>query len=718
MSLNKKTASVILTIIMLFSFCACSKSTGKIVKFENGKQVTVSPKYAGKKYHVTNPNKLELVSKSGLVEMYIDKQTYSTVIKETSLENVWYSLPLNEDKVSSILNVNVTKDDILYKLNSQDNSVAFGKVNFKKKDNGIWVTYTLCDKAKNPNVSVPITVRYTLTDGSLYVDVRLSKIADNKEYKIENIELLKYFGATDNNSSGDFILAPDGCGAKINTSIKTKDKNFEYKIYNQDYSASDKKIANSVVPAFGVKTGKGAFGAIIRKGDSLATVCVTKAKNGKYNLAYPNFNITPTKIIDGRRGKKKYIAKQSFNGEISVCYRFLSGKSATYSGIAAVCREQLIRDAVLSTKVVKETDTCPVNVTFIGAKKGGTFFGDNETTFEEALSMTELLKAKGVDDCNILYSAALTRGLGQANIKDSTLIGKLGSKKELNEFLEYATTQEFGVYLDTNILAMKGGSCARDINGKKSRAGIKNPLFSYFEPKDYSRYLVKLENLEDNVNNFLTDMREVPFSGYCVSDAGAIIYSDFSSDLVTREETKNIIANQVISMSTNKKTMTKTGNFYMLKNIDVVHDIPMSTSYKENNYYDSIPFIQMILHGMIEYSGAPVNLQESYKDSVLKSIEYGALLSYDLTFDDFADKKGKNSLCYENWMSKITEGYNTYNIIFSDIRDSKISNHYEPVKDLTCTLFDNGSYIYVNHSNKDITYNNLVIKAKNYLRVN
>lgn len=713
MSLYKKTASIILSIIMLFLFCSCSNSTSEKIKTTNGKEKIVEPKYMGKDYHVTKKDNLELISKSGLVQLFFDKKNYSVSVLETSLQNTWGTLPTNEAKDSSAVEIIATKNSKTYKLNSQDNSVAFGTVKTKKIKNGIEVTYKLSDKAKKPNITIPMTVKYVLVDGSLHVTVNCSKYVNRRDFKINTISLLKYFGANNKPVDGDFLLVPDGCGAKINTNIPTKNKDYNYRIYNQDYSVDSKGKTNSIVPTFGMKSGNGAFGAIIRKGDALATV---NAKKSKFNCVYPIFEITPSKV----EKNKKYISKESYGGDLSVCYRFLSGTNANYSSIAAVCREQLIRDAVLSTKMVKETETCPINVNLIAVSKSGAFYKDIKTSYEEAMVITQLLKAKGINDLNILYRGALTKGLGQSNIKDSSLIGKLGSRTELKELLQYAATQEFKMFLDTNILLMKGGSSAKDLRNKNSKIEVVNPLNKFFSPNSYGRYLVTPQKLEKNVNNFLTDMREIPFSGYCISDAGSILYSDFDGKYTSREETKKIISDQIISMSTNKNTMTQNGNFYTLKNVDVVENIPLETSYKENKSYEKIPFVQMILHGMIEYSGSPINLEKNYNDYLLKSIEYGALLSYNITFDEL-DKKGKGdsiSLCYEDWAGKMSREYEKYNKLFKDLRDSKMTDHYYPVPNLSCTLYDDGSYIYVNHSNKDISYNNLTIKAKNYLRVN
>ncbi|MEG1437450.1 MAG: DUF5696 domain-containing protein [Oscillospiraceae bacterium] len=719
MAFYKRIAYGLLSVIILLSLTACG-SSGETYKFKNGDQRVIEPKNEGLNYHQSSEKSLEPICSSGLVEMYFDKSSYSVVIKETSKGNMWYSIPTEGVDDAAVITLDISHDGSVYKLNSQDNSLAFGKAKYEKKKDGVHVSYTLCEKKNNPKISIPVTVKYTLKDGSFFVDINCDKLDSNKVDKVEKLELLKYFGATKAVQDGDFMLLPDGCGAKINTAVSTKSQSYNVKIYGEDYASANSVKHSGVVPAFGVKSGTAAFGAVIRSGDSISSVVATKAAQGKFNTIGTKFSITPTsEIIDGDKTEKT-VSDKSYNGNLSVCYRFLAGSNATYSGIASVCREQLIRDAVLSTKTVEETGSYPINISFVGEAKYGSIKRNKLTNFEQAQDIVELLKAKGINNLNLRYSGAFSGGTGQSNLKSASLLGGLGSKKEINSLYDYMTTQGFGMFLDINMLTMDSGSRAEDIRNKKVKVELQNDIKKYLGPETYERNLIKPDKLEKNVVQFLTNTRGLSCSGFCINDAGSILYSDFSGDYVSREKIKSVIQEQIVSLSTNTQTMAKTGNFFMLKNIDYVVDIPMDTTYKQSQSYECIPFIQMILHGMIEYSGEPVNLAQNYTKSFLKSIEYGNVLAFEMAFEDLParDKKSDASnLCYEQWASKASEGYKVFNDLFADLRDARMTNHYIAAENLSCTVYDNDSYIYVNYSPNDITYNNLVIKANSYLRV-
>ena len=70
----------------------------------------------------------------------------------------------------------------------------------------------------------------------------------------------------------------------------------------------------------------------------------------------------------------------------------------------------------------------------------------------------------------------------------------------------------------------------------------------------------------------------------------------------------------------------------MLKNADAVADLPSETAYPQEKNYFAVPFLQMVLHGIVEYAHAPANTSENTETAVLRALEYGALPSYNWSF--------------------------------------------------------------------------------------
>ena len=321
---------------------------------------------------------------SGLIELLVDPETNSFAVRETTQNQLFTALPLlsktaDGEKLvtdASMVSLKIIGGTDIYYLNSQDNSVAYGKASYISADNGITFIFDIfaneetAEKSsyEKTDIGFNVTVSAILKDGSMTVTCTSSNITGNPDAYIEDIELLNYFGAYNDTREGDFLLVPDGCGAIIKTSIY--DESFEslsFDIYGSDPSVnSDDESESAIVPAFGIKHGNTAFVSLIQSGDAVASINAKKATQiSEYNIVYPSFNITPVSY----ENNTLCISKSSTVSEISLCYRFLAGSNATYAGLASACREQLIRNSVLSTKTVKVGDYLPFYLTLTGSAK-------------------------------------------------------------------------------------------------------------------------------------------------------------------------------------------------------------------------------------------------------------------------------------------------------------------------------------------------------------
>jgi len=120
-----------------------------------------------------------------------------------------------------------------------------------------------------------------------------------------------------------------------------------------------------------------------------------------------------------------------------------------------------------------------------------------------------------------------------------------------------------------------------------------------------------------------------------------------------------MIPEQLPSLTANMKLMTDTGNFRVIKNVSFISHLPTSAS-QSRSAYASVPFLQLVLHGIVGYSGEPLNFSENAKTSFLRCVEYGASPAYEWTYSDtYADKKNKSDedstdtvgVYYENWIA-------------------------------------------------------------------
>ena len=681
----------------------------------------------------------EKAAASGLIELLIDPETYSFGIRETTQNQLWSALPLlnktaDGEKLvtdASMVSLKITGGTDIYYLNSQDNSVAYSRASYIPVDNGTAFIFDIFANEETAakssydktDIGFNVTVSAVLKDGSLTVTCTHSNITGNPDAYIEDIELLNYFGAYNDTREGDFLLVPDGCGAIIQTSIY--DESFEslsFDVYGSDPAAeTDEETESAIVPAFGIKHGNTAFVSLIQSGDAVASINAKKATQiSEYNTVYPSFNITPVSYD----GETLYISKASAVSEISLCYRFLSGGNATYAGLASACREQLIRNSMLSTKTVKVGDYIPFYLTLTGSAKksiGPIKYLSNLTNFEQAKDMLTRMKNKGINNISIRYAGVFSGGLDSKDIVSSDIMLRLGGTDKLSELYEYVSSQKMNLFLDINLLSSSSGfSGSPATNLIKDTASFtpENYLVDFMEESVGERQLRNLKKLKNIVASVLSDTRYYAFSGYCLNDAGSVLYSDFSNNGMLRDEAAETINAAIAPLSTEHSVMAVKGNFYMLKSVDSVINIPLETSVAQSGAYLAVPFVQLILHGIADYAGEPINTGINLHETILKNIEYGACPHFEWNYESVINKTEEDRFYYDNTINAAAEYYTEANEALNDLRDARITDHYEVEDGIFCTEYDTGARIYVNYTNTDFSILGVVVEARNFLRVN
>lgn len=711
---------------MSLLFSACSPVT--LTKIKSKAFESIYPEYSGDAFHKAGRKSYELICKSGLIEMYFDKATASVGVLDTSADVFWSALPLDSVEkslgFSAVEIVLLTKSGAQYTLNSQDNSVAFGNFSFEPLNNGINVKYALSfddatgradiDELPEESVRADITVSYTLSDGSFYASVNMNNLQLPKDVYIEKINFLNSFGAYSDSAADDFIFVPDGNGAIIKTGVSDPDFSpVSLKVYGGDPAVAEGQ-ASAPLGAFGIKHGNGAFLCIIESGDAISSINAYRLSDTSLNSVGAEFAVTDISAVS-KKTKQIKTAGNGYSGEIRLCYRFLSGKSATYSGMAAACRENLIRNSVISSKNVNYDNTSLpliVNLQFGYSDSKGKL--SVKSTFEQAQALMALLKAKGVNNVYLHASGLFTDANNGESGDFGDFLKQLGTEKDYNSLYSYMKTQNFPIYIDTPVLSVKKGSGDRAKNlygDKMTYTGTQENLNLPSAKRGY----LKMSELEDRIEEILNDSSAVSFDGYALNDIGTALYSDYSSDFYPRESSKKEIASLIPVLSSNKPIMISKGNFYSLKNVSVISYIPQSTvSRKENDAYRAIPFASLILHGTYDYSLQSINLSDNPEETFLRSVEFGAVPSADwyCVNTDENDRYG-----YNNNINEIVSYCVKANDILADLRGARMTAHYEVQSGVYCTEYNNSTKVYVNYTENDVKINGITVNARGCVKI-
>ena len=130
----------------------------------------------------------------------------------------------------------------------------------------------------------------------------------------------------------------------------------------------------------------------------------------------------------------------------------------------------------------------------------------------------------------------------------------------------------------------------------------------------------------------------------------------------------------------------------------------------------------MVLHGSKTLYGEPANLSVNQKNYILKSIEYGVNLNYQLTYKESSVLKNTEittnySSGYEEWKKEILSAYQKVNGALAQVQDAFIIKHDKVAENVTCTEYDNGVKIFVNYNDVAVSLEEGMVSARDYLAV-
>jgi len=754
--------ALIIPFSLLLSGCA-EKHGGSILvqPFLNSEFAEFYPQEVQSELHTVKNDGAakEFVAKSGLISLYYDPVTTAVSVQDADRKKLWSALPVpvagQEEKNAAVLTLTVREGDRFYYMNSQDNSVAFGRNEYslvrdgsRPEEKGIELYTLVCTYELYPDretaertafrqedVAFQVAVTYQLADGSLYVSVEHENLSGNPEARIETLGLLEYFGAYAEGGKEDFLLVPDGCGA----AVKTGEEDAEYqpqvfRVYGEDASFPIKEENAAVMPAYGIRQADGGFVALVEQGDALSEIHCDRVREGSnYNYVGARFRLTPYVSIPGKKQTDTYLAADSYSGELGLCMRFISGSGASVGSMASAVREQLIRNKTLSTKTVAEQDAVPFHLSLLGAAPQKLFtlrgksFAPRQTltTFAQAQTIVERLKGKGVNNLSLRYQGAFGGLLGAADGAGARIPAGLGGMEGYRELQRYLQAQNMDFYLDFGLLTRGrytpffGGKNAWSLNEEQVSAARAHPSDVMLGADPVPQKLRSYENLEKAVIGMLSKLRNLEATGICVNDVGELVYADYTAPARNRQQAAEMLTEQVTALSTNRRLMITGGNSYTLKNVSVITELPMHTARTPSRAYQELPFVQMVLHGIVDYAGEPINYGKNRAKTMLRFLEFGALPSFEWCFEE-TTKTGaaEDLLYYEDWLQEASDFYAKANRILLGLRGARITAHNQLAENLFCTEYETGARIYVNYAQRDITEDGLTIKAMDCLRVN
>lgn len=602
--------------------------------------------------------------------------------------------------------------------------------------------------SENMPAAFLIPVEYALHDDGISATILADKMtSDSSNYYLTNVQLLPYFGSCGYTEEG-WMLVPDGSGAIIELAEKGA-ATYSQSVYGCDMAVESSVKAtimqNAGLPIFAMHNGDEAFFAEVTGGAAVATISAETFGNEiMQSHIYADFNVLAFDTSDMGALRNQAVfnlyAKEYVTEFPEVTYTLFREKDVTYSDMANVYREQLIERGVLKERL-KEKENLPIYLDFTGYETTDeSFMGISVegkqilSTVEEIQTALEELEKRGVSDYQVRLKAYAHGGI-YSEVSDGFEIAKqVGTKKELKNLAETLKADGGMLYLENNISTVyqTGGSF------KKMTHAVRNLRKTVVEAFDYDLvartkteaereyFLVSPAYFTFLTERYFTTLKkayqDTELYGYSWSDYGSKLYSDFHGT-TAYDRTQSVYAATEAMKNAAKQsagTLTDGSNAYVLSEVSTVLNIPLRSSLLSCESY-SVPFYQMVVHGYIDYAGAPLNTGGDMEGNYLASIESGAnpYYSFYTSKEEPLKKTQAGTLIYPTYIGasydKVEEQYQVFNDTLESLRTQTIKSHERIADKVYATTYEDGTKIVVNYNENETEVHGQTVPASGFI---
>ena len=592
-----------------------------------------------------------------------------------------------------------------------------------------------------------IVIAYQLTENGLHVSMPVERIEFSAAFPLYEVDLLPHFGLVEQNTDG-YVLLPDGSGALMHFSTEYNSRTeYTIPIYGLDWSVASDTLSTgqysyefASLPVFGMKDGSAAYLAVVDGGTSKATIRYHQA--GPYfqrNAAYLTFRMVnkDSVYLSGSDNSSKVIVFESSLAEqtCSVQYNFLAPDSG-YAEMAAFYRQQLC-DAGMLTALPEDASASLLLETICGvwSKKntlGISYEGITAaTTYEQNILLAKDLQQAGVDALDMKLIGWFNGGVYHDYAGNVKLNSELGGKSDWKELVKYASEAGVGLYPDVDFQRIPDSAwgfmpmldSAFRLDAKEAKFSILSRAL-LLEKEDIgltpsSLYLLSPNRYMDVANGFLKDFNAIKTPG--LSLRSTRVYSDFNDkDMISRPEVEALLQAQLQVLAQSQDLMIEGGAAYTF-----AYTQKMSGVASDSSHFricdETVPFLQMVLHGSMKLYTTPINLASNSETAVLRAIEYGMLPNFQITYDDSSVLKNSEytdnfASGYENWRSDILKAYQMTCDSLDGLMGCYITNHTQVADGVFATTYSNGDVVYVNYNQEAVSADGHTVPARGFYR--
>ncbi len=681
------------------------------------------------------------VISNGKVSLAVDSTKGDVILTELSTGNKFYSTPteLTEEGKTDALSRSRASSQLLLDVVDEKGAAStvtsnIANISVNANNKSITAKYSF------PSQEIEITVVYTLKDNSFVATIPVEKIKEKGPFSLVRISVLPYFDAADREKEG-YILVPDGSGALINFNNGKATTLYSQKVYGTDPITNRKTMTvntqSVLLPIIGIhKENAGGVAAsnilmYVEDGAPAAMVNATSATAANaYNYGYISFVYRSSAFITLLENTQFPVSATMLANNTATCKSFavsynVLASEGDYNDMAVATRQKLIDGGLKTDKI---SDKVYIEA-YMSVKKTKHFLGipykanERLTTFDDCYDLIKKLDGNTV---MILNGLDKDGAVGGAIDTKFTVNSKLGGVKDYKAFVKSAEKLSSEVFPVSEFVLFdksKWGYTTYLNNARSVDVKPINRLYylygNYEENKDYPklRYLIPTKLVKAG-NSYIKSLLKNDISSAAPLSIGNTPYSSRDGkgcDVVS-------VADNYIEILGNMKKegisiALQSPAAYALNYTDYAYGMPLRSSSFTCFDYD-IPFVQLVLNGVKNYSTVSINLTNNIPEMKLLMLESASAPTYSIIGKEYKDVKDTPlDILYGadlNALEKsIVEDVKAYREFFEKT-ECKIKKHITVSKDLRVVEYENGTKIIINYDDVATQYEGITIDALSY----
>lgn len=722
----KKCVLIVMCCVLLLSMVGCSSSKAEDYPVYD-ENATVSNVAGG------------VVASNAAYELIWDETAYCVMLRDVQTGYIWSNIPYEylqegglNSNVNSTVNITAVKQENLTwdSYRGYTDAVEGGKVSCEKVENGVRVTYYF----ESAQISVPVI--YTLGANSLDVTLDAQNISEGDAYKILSVSVAPFLCSALNENEGSYVMVPSGSGSLIYaTETVEGTRKYSGNVYGRDLSQAFVELTTEEealrLPVFGVKNGDAGMLCVMKDGAESATVNVEagNARTG-YTTVYPTYYIRgydelPTTATnkDILGGGDYYSVASSMRTSVNptLSYFPLKGEDADYNGMAK-CYRQYLESTGGLTKTPSGTNYgltilggAQITDSIMGFPRKATVAA---TTFTQAQSILSSLLENTTIQPTVRLVGFGDRGVNPGSIAGGFSFASIFGKDAERAALEaYCADKGISLFSDFDLMrfSISGNGFSTTSDVAESASLRKANCYPIGTPQrekklKYAYKLLSRKQLIPASKKLLSAADKANLSGVSFMSLGHLAYSDFADPVyAVKGNTQTDVSAIINNFLDGGHAVAGGPNAYSAAASSVVFDVPTDNG-GHFVFDEEIPFYELVFSGTKPIFGESINLAGDMNRALLKTLAYGANLSFSVLYEYDTDLTesdmlylgmGANKLysCTFSANEKlINSTLEKYGALYEKINNASMVRYTALSDSVTETVFDNGVTLYVNHS--------------------